>query len=535
MLGYIVVGIATLLVGTVLVLHSDPSLMTDDTAQYISVAKHIITGQGIKTDLIYLQSHFDSGDIPAPQTAWPPGFSIAIAILAGVGIPIAIAPFVTSILAWAGTAFVIYKLAIASDASRHSALAACICWLLLVTGWTLSLRGTSEPLYVFFTTLSLVSAAAVYAESNYRNRLLFASGLLATFAFTVRYQGLFFICALIAGFAIAAVRTRRLAEVYDLIIVSIAPIAGVLVVFGRNFAIAGEITTNTYQSISQNLVGAMREFYWAVGKIVGIPQDGAAVFILVIFLVVLGSIGVIGFVSVFRTGAPKVRRMLVLVSGLYIVITLAALLFFTLTRTAGFFNERYLFPLTPFAILIITCGSVWLAERSAKTFTISYRFVATVTVIAILSLGQIQVLRNTLQWYNSDQPYNEITSAIEAPIGSETIRDLLARETSVDSPLLAPDGQYLGVILDRPVIGLPAPMYTDKIWDETEVLKIVKDYGVAYVVMFPELVFARPDWNKNRVFFYQLWSGKTPRWLYNVYRDESILVYAVDHRASLSY
>ena len=56
-----------------LVIAYDGNLLPNDTAQYLSVARHLEQGEGLKTDLVFFSEHLALGSMPVEQTVFPPG------------------------------------------------------------------------------------------------------------------------------------------------------------------------------------------------------------------------------------------------------------------------------------------------------------------------------------------------------------------------------------------------------------------------------------------------------------------------------
>ena len=61
-----------------------PAPLSNDSFQYLSVAKNIRQGNGIATDLVYFDTERSHGRIPAPLTTFPPGYPAVIAALSGL-------------------------------------------------------------------------------------------------------------------------------------------------------------------------------------------------------------------------------------------------------------------------------------------------------------------------------------------------------------------------------------------------------------------------------------------------------------------
>ncbi len=88
--------------------------------------------------------------------------------------------------------------------------------------------------------------------------------------------------------------------------------------------------------------------------------------------------------------------------------------------------------------------------------------------------------------------------------------------------------QLTGAVLDRPVVGLPGPWYTRTVWTEDEARRVVRKYGVAYIVFFPDLFdLSAPDL-ANQTFFRDLKQGRVPPWLEPTFSSASVRLYQVN-------
>ena len=84
------------------------------------------------------------------------------------------------------------------------------------------------------------------------------------------------------------------------------------------------------------------------------------------------------------------------------------------------------------------------------------------------------------------------------------------------------------MVLDRPVVGLPGPMYTRTTWTEDEARRVIAQYGVAYVVFFPHLFDPSAPEVVNQTFFRNLKQGRVPSWLEPTFSSASVRLYHVN-------
>jgi hypothetical protein len=359
---------------------------------------------------------------------------------------------------------------------------------------------------------------------------LLLAGAFAALSFSLRYPGVFFVASIGLWYFVAfiAIRTKR--SFLELLAVIVIPAATMFVIFYRNFAITGSLTGTGLATGDTSITQFLLEFVWAVAKLFGASDWGilAPMVTAAIIATILAS--AVPFVALRRGrlvdyfgGDPQLRAPMLSLS--YIVVSFIGLAVLSLTAAAGYMNDRYLLPLLPFLI-------IWMAYAfrcaSARWPDVHERILVkavVATAFTFLIVGQLGVWQREWQWYQSDERVAVIGAALAEEWGDGSVYDYLRLRTSNRSPILAPNGQYLGMLLDRPVIGLAAPLYTNRVWDESTVWGLVESYNVAHVVLFPALFDVSSAWDSNREFFADLESGITPDWLKPVYQGENVVIY----------
>ncbi len=164
--------------------------LNDDSIAYIAGARSLLSGQGYRE--IWLIS-------AGPVTHFPPGFPSALAFFSLVtGIdPLRAARLLNGLLFGLNT-FLMGWLALRMTKSRIIGLLTALLFMLTPSLLRIHSNAMSEPLYVFFTLatfLLLDFYFSPYPNSSPRGRwanesLLFAAGLVTSFAFLTRYAAL---------------------------------------------------------------------------------------------------------------------------------------------------------------------------------------------------------------------------------------------------------------------------------------------------------------------------------------------------------
>ena len=88
----------------------DGTLLPNDTAQYLSVARHLEKGEGLATDLVFFPEHHVQKTMPAKETGFAPGFPLLVAGAAALGLPLEYAAFLVTAMSLGLAAILIFLL-----------------------------------------------------------------------------------------------------------------------------------------------------------------------------------------------------------------------------------------------------------------------------------------------------------------------------------------------------------------------------------------------------------------------------------------
>jgi hypothetical protein len=139
---------AGIAVAVACVLSSQPTVNWpfEDTANYLSVARSVINGDGLQTDLIYYPEQASFRSLPAPQTVFPPGYSLAVAAVTQIGdLTVERSSQILCLTGYACSAPLLMCLAIFCGLRRTTAAIIVGVWLLTTSFWVYTCSITSEP------------------------------------------------------------------------------------------------------------------------------------------------------------------------------------------------------------------------------------------------------------------------------------------------------------------------------------------------------------------------------------------------------
>ncbi len=520
-------------VTTSMVLRFDDGVLGNDYAQMISVARNIVIGVGVKTDLVYYDVHYALGGTTVPQTVFPPGQALLNALLMSIGVPGDRAAFVWCLVAFLGSGLLLLltmrRIALSNTVIVFGGLS----WLIIGVNWSNVLFCRSETLFIAMTVIGLY-AFVRWATGAGQSRLpLVALGSAAALAFLFRYQGLFFVTAVGGYFALRVLFHRNSSSLQDLITVAVIPGATILSVWIYNFLVAGGIGGGPVDHTrhSAGMLSVLRGYYWEISKILGVSRDallaGGASEIIGLLLLGLIIVAVFRLKGRSRRWSDSASQQLAAFCALYVGISGAAFVYLSLTKSIGYTQARYLSTLLPFAIVLLAIMThqvkVW-ARPGPK-----FRILALVLATGFIGFGQARAIGEQLAFVASDSRLRDVRQALQSsgPEG-QPVGEFLKAEIDAGRYVLANQSQLTGHILERPTFGFTPSLFTDRVFDNDEVDEMARKNGIRYVVLFPELYDPAAVQNRNRVILTELMRGNRPEWLTPVMEQPSVKVYKIN-------
>lgn len=501
----------------------------NDTAQYISTARFLLAGEGLKTDILYYELQHELG-MPAPQTVWPPGYPAAIAAIAAFGVDFKLAAFLVAAISYAAATILLYLIVKRSTRSKFWAAVMSVTWLAFVGGTSSVLAADSEPL---FTALSLAAALAMLCaitEERWRFRILLLAGLLSAVACTVRFVGIALVPALAAIPFVTFLHRRQMRDLLACIAVSAPPVIALSAMFHRNFQLVGSMSGGPRVEGDSTLAEMARHTWWSIKNILGVPTTTTLTILVLLFIAVAGVIWMTvafrqvrqhdPFAKVLTRTAPS--TVLTVFSAIYAAATISIVFRLAAEGTAGYIQPRYFVPLVPFflAILASLTHSLWASNSLAAR-----RALTAAGLLASLGYitGQYNALSNLVDRM-SGGTRSDIVRALNQPTGETTVGRLIQQFTDDGSAILSDQAQFLGMVLDRPAVGLPQQMYSHQIWDDHAVALLARNLNVSLICVFQ---FRKDSATySNQPFLNDLAHGHTPDWLTPVLETDQIRLYA---------
>ena len=526
-------GIGASIVSVVLVVLFDDGILGNDFAQMVSVARNLIAGSGLQTDLIYYDAHYAMQAPRVPQTVFPPGQSLLVATLMMMG-----ASSYTAALVWSLAAFLVSGLLLTLTmrmlAVQDTAVVVVLAtWLVLGINWANVLACRSESLFIVMTVVGLYGFVRWVHGGGESRALLFLLGTAASFAFLFRYQGLFFIGAVGLYFFARALKARGRREFVDLVNVSVVPGIVVIATWTYNASVTNGIGGGPIDH-TQHAAGILPValgYYYEISKILGVSKAGlvrggfSEVF----------AIALVGFV-IFISSRLKQQKPFwesdwqsrtFLFCATYVGISMAALAYLSLAKSTGYTQARYLSTLLPFVFVILAL----LGHNMSRVSRLWswQRMLGLALIIGFIGFGQARAISEQLDLLASDSRLREIRAALDKSYGDDqSLARLLRTEIDAGKNLLANQSQLVGHVLERPTLGLTPALFTSRDFSFDEVKRMAELHRIRYVILFPTMYDPDAQQNKNRIILTELLNSNMPGWITSVFEAPDVRLYRIE-------
>lgn len=338
--------------------------ISNDGVQYVEGARQLLAGQGYATGILYFDEHYRAGTLPAPQTVWPAGTSIAIAGVAALGIEPEIAGRLVARLAYLFIPPLVFLIGVRLTGSL-AAGTLCAIWQLGMAEFWMYLGAPNSELPFLAASLG---AIALLPDQGGAARGWLAASTLAGVATLFRYVGVFFLLALGLVLLMDVWRSwreqRRLP--FSAFLYAAPGFLIVAAIMLRNRLIAGDLrggnTRVVHQPVDALLVETARALADTLG---GIARSYLTAGGIRAAACVVGGLGLTALGLAAGRGAFRLSRTFTLQSSTHryaaalglTVLVYSAGIIWTSSRTMLTYGARYLLPVVP----LLACLMVALA------------------------------------------------------------------------------------------------------------------------------------------------------------------------------
>ncbi len=500
-------------------------LLGNDSYQYLSVAENARAGKFLCTPLIHFDTERSHNTGCAPLTTFPPGYALAAAAVSFSGWPVE-----TDALLVSCAAFVLLVPILFSLADTFGLTLSAARFLLLVTlanAWALSCAisiGTES----LFTALSL-GAIALLARCLIRPGsakpavwTAAGAGLLMGIAYYVRYAGIFLFAAITLLLIYLVIRRYR-AQAAGVGMAMAVGIALVAPLIWRNILLTGSWKGGNTKHVSHPLgetvaMSIRSAAYLYLGPSATLRFAVLEVLCWIAALVLICVALRLWFTRPLWKGWEGLPMAAVLI---YIAVYCGGMFYLGLFSVISY-GPRMFYPLVPLVALLLAMAlsraeAGWRGLHGWRIFRIA---LAAGTVIYV---GE-QIRMEVHPW--PPPPHRLVESWLQEPT-AEGVSLLSWIEANVprNAVLLSAAGQATGFVVKRTTVSLIERDFSDTVWDEAEIEKVMNAYGARFLILYPGVNSWSLSVQKESPFVEQILQGKVPAWLSVAARNPAAVVY----------
>jgi hypothetical protein len=465
-------------------MHGGPYL-GNDGYQYLSIASNFLDGEFAKTSVPHFDAERSHSAIPAPLTTFPFGYSLMLALVSTVGVPLLWAGAVISSLALVATvAYVQYI-------STFFSLPLISRYFLYIwiggnfATYRVSTEIRSEALFTLLTTLAIVFLLRSFKfqqiNKDYIRSLILANVLIGL-AYWTRYAGLFLYAATMAYFSIHWLRTRDkfyFSGLLCLVIPSLIIGAGLI----RNTILVGTWKGGNTFSVDNPLIDIVQKFVSSAGQMI-LGRGGISDLTVLQPVLLVSFVGlfymVMRFVLIDRTQLRHKQQLSFIVSFLSVY---CAAMIYAGTSTPITFSMRMFYPILPsigiFAALLISNLDNKVRDQRQQTFLVALLILFSVSYSGI-NLRKVFIDRG-------GSCHTTVSELLTSDGSSE--RDVYAwiqANTTQEDVLIANIGQASNYVLGMNTVSLVGSTYSSIVWNQTNLRTVSSDFSADYLLAYAE-------------------------------------------------
>lgn len=473
----------------------------NDLTQVLTVARNIAAGDGIVTDTIYYEQHHMFDKVPAPQTVFPPGQPIAVATLLRLGFGEMTATRIVAAAGFLVLPVFLLLLCIRAGLPKATAFIVAVFWLCVVLAWYNLVNRKSD---VPFIALTMLSASWLARDRGSRILNSSIAGVVAGFALTIRYAGLFFMLAVGIWLLLEWLRERSFKRFATLIGFCIPAGATACMFFYRNYQLVGDIKGGNNYAEPKSVIDIIRGIYLEHTRITGFDYDrlkvGSVAEVCLVLVVLFGAF------LCFRRGVRQIvvdvvtvlrENRVALFCVIYFAVTYVMLVFLEINSQPGARHRMYM-AATPFIFCLVGC----LMQRTSRAPATRGFQVWLAGLLVTFLIGQANVAQHFFGTFRHGHHWYNLVRVMDRPMGETTVGAFLREKVTREHPLMTNEPQRMGEILKRPVVGLPSPLYSATTWNDENAREVAERFNVRYLLVLTD---------ENSLSFEEFDYFKTPR------------------------
>jgi hypothetical protein len=472
----------------------------NDSVQYLDAASHLVAGDCFCTTVAHFDEQVAAGHMPIPFTHFAPGYSLLIAVLTRLGFTPETAGYLISALSYLVTIGLFWYLGTALGARPWALGALGLLWITNASAILIAGFISTEAL---FTALFLAVAALMVADINAdgsRPLILVALGVVAGVAYWVRYPGLFVVPVVALYLTWRWWKNRRTLP-WVLLGLAVAG-AECLAIMVRNSLLTGSwrggFSNSQGHSVKFILVESMKAFYHMIFGDRAVARLDIWSVLFACALATAIALAVVAWRSVRRDEMPPTFKTAALWLGILVGIYWAGIVYAALHSIAGDLL-RYYFPAYP--LLLVVLAAAALARKTVENVVIS---ILTIAVLAIHSRSLLT------------RPANPLIAGVRQVLEEQvqpgiSVESWLRAHVSQQGVIVAVNGQAVHYVLQRPVVAVIDPVFTDRRTDDAGFHALMSQFGARYLLLFPGSKTTQEQ--DDIPFLSSLAAGSSPAWL----------------------
>jgi len=490
-----------------------PMFILNDGVQYLSTAYNWLEGHGFSTNALMFTPHFQS-IIPAPQTVWPPGYPLLIALTSKLGVNIQQAALLLNLFFQAVSAILVLLILLRSNLKLFLALLYTLIFYFTAIPWMYALGLATEPLFT-----ALILAALVLVPNPEQDRIWhwIASGVFIALCVAVRYSGVFFALGVGLGtvlYMLVTFRTdsKRLMRGFGFLTLQLSiPV----VLFGalqyRNYLLTGTLSRETGSKEQETLLIVIKKIAWQARELIGFTDGGIlpgfanrvlfVVFVLLLIYVILHAVYVIFNVKNKAVEIDNGHHVLLK----YVIVghSVVFLIFFTISSLGTIpvdLTHRYLYQIYP-GLFILICLLIskcfkYMAQKNNSGMNRSFRG-SIGALLCLFVIAQLNFVSDMQSYQNAGRHSREVM-AVQVTQNIE-LQNMITScfndaNTSTGS-LWSNDAQLLHLNSLRPTISI-AESYAFQAYDINMIEEQIRTYDIKMFIFLNDLPDVNPHYVK---------------------------------------
>ena len=489
----------------------NPSFILNDGVQYLSTAKNWLEGRGFSTNALMFTPHFQ-GVLPAPQTVWPPGYPLIVAITTTLGITLHSAALLVNLISLAANSLLVFMMLVRYKISFRVAVCCALAFYLTAMPWSYSLALATEPLFS-----ALILAAIIFQPNDPKGKIWpwVVSGTFIALCISVRYSGVLFSAGVGLGVFTYLIKNYRkkpdfLWRGIALLTLQISiSFALFITLTYRTYLLTGTTSREVGVIDTGDLLARIKLMIWQVREFIGFTDGGVlpnvannilfASFVFILAAILAQTLFVL--VKRSKQDSPKNIGSNKIIHYIILGHTVVFVAFFSLNFVGIILvdlNHRYLYQIYPglFVLFCIAVADSFKKIKQLNLVGLNKLFCSSIIgLVFLFALAQVN-FATALKFYSNPGVQSRETLALQVSDGvdlKDLIQSCFAGSGTMAGSIWSNDGQQLHHATGVPTITI-ADVYGNKPYDMNIVSEHIASYDIKMFVILNDLPDIAPQY-----------------------------------------